>query len=261
MRFVNDDRKVDQTSGVQLQVIAAGLSRCATSSLQAALENELDLGPSMHMAHVMPHVDRLKLCRQAMLETNKAKRQALLHRLFDGYRATCDFPGNMFVDDLVEMYPNAKIILNKRRSAEAWHKSLSSTLMFFQTKTYYYCTYLVPTDYWHHQIHKAANILTKRRWNLPPGFPIEIYDMHNQWVRDIAVQTGKDILEWTPEQGWGPLCEFLGKPKPETSFPHLNDEAFLKKLTAFFMIRGLVAWTAAISAPVVAGYAIWWMRT
>ena len=24
-------------------------------------------------------------------------------------------------------------------------------------------------------------------------------------------------------QGWGPLCQFLGVPEPESPFPHLND--------------------------------------
>jgi len=195
-----------------------------------------------------------------MLETNKEKRQAILHKLFDGYRATCDFPGNYFVEDLVEMYPNAKIILNTRKSPQAWHRSINATLSFFQTKTYHYCTYLIPTDYWHYQVHQAAILVNKRWWNLPPGFSIEFYHIHNKWVRDVAARNGKDVLEFTPEQGWGTLCEFLGKPKPETSFPHLNDEAFLKKLIAFIMIRGLVAWMAVISALVVAGYTLWWMR-
>ena len=105
MRFVDDDRVVDPTSGIQMQVIAAGFARCATSSLQAAFENDLGLGPSMHMGHVAPHVDRLKYCVAALLEEDKAKRQAILHKLFDGYAASCDFPGFTFVDDLIEMYP------------------------------------------------------------------------------------------------------------------------------------------------------------
>ena len=260
MRFIRDDRNVDQASGVQLEVIAAGLPRCATSSLQAAFENEFGLGPCMHMAHVAPHVDRLKMCRQAALETNKENRQAILHKLFDGYRASCDFPGNYFVEDLVEMYPNAKIILNKRKSPEAWHRSMHATLVFFTTKTYHYCTYWIPTDYWHYQLHQAGEVLNKRRWNLPPRFPIEFYHIHNKWVQDVAAQNGKDVLEFTPDQGWGPLCEFLEKPKPETGFPHLNDEAFIRKLIAFVMVRGLLAWMALFSAPVVAGYSIWWMR-
>jgi hypothetical protein len=32
-------------------------------------------------------------------------------------------------------------------------------------------------------------------------------------------------LEWTVEDGWEPLCEFLGKPVPDEPFPHANSAA------------------------------------
>jgi hypothetical protein len=33
------------------------------------------------------------------------------------------------------------------------------------------------------------------------------------------------LLEWTVEDGWEPLCEFLGKPVPDEPFPHVNAAA------------------------------------
>lgn len=30
------------------------------------------------------------------------------------------------------------------------------------------------------------------------------------------------LLEWSPEDGWKPLCGFLGKPVPDIPFPHAN---------------------------------------
>lgn len=33
------------------------------------------------------------------------------------------------------------------------------------------------------------------------------------------------LLEWTVEDGWEPLCEFLGKPVPDEPFPHTNTAA------------------------------------
>lgn len=30
------------------------------------------------------------------------------------------------------------------------------------------------------------------------------------------------LLEWSVEDGWAPLCNFLGKPAPEEPFPHAN---------------------------------------
>ena len=30
------------------------------------------------------------------------------------------------------------------------------------------------------------------------------------------------LLEWYIEDGWEPLCKFLGKPVPDVPFPHAN---------------------------------------
>lgn len=57
----------------------------------------------MHMAHVAPHPDRLKLCLAAMAEVDStAKRHKILRTLFAGYAASADFPGNIFMDDLMD---------------------------------------------------------------------------------------------------------------------------------------------------------------
>ena len=33
------------------------------------------------------------------------------------------------------------------------------------------------------------------------------------------------LLEWYAEDGWEPLCKFLGKPVPDVEFPHANTSA------------------------------------
>lgn len=30
------------------------------------------------------------------------------------------------------------------------------------------------------------------------------------------------LLEWSIDEGWGPLCAFLDKPVPDEPFPHAN---------------------------------------
>ena len=46
-------------------------------------------------------------------DARKEERQALMRSIFaeGGYKATVDFPGSMFAEDLVEMYPDAKVLL------------------------------------------------------------------------------------------------------------------------------------------------------
>ncbi|KAM0558057.1 hypothetical protein ACHAPJ_005224 [Fusarium lateritium] len=142
MRFLSDDRKVDPEVA-RMQVLCLGLPRCATSSLQAALESDvLNLGPAMHMAHIAPHADREQIVIDALNEQDKEKRQKLLHKIFDGYASACDTPGWAFSADLMDMYPEVVIVLNKRPSGQVWLKSIGDSLRFFGT-----WRYLVPTGW------------------------------------------------------------------------------------------------------------------
>jgi hypothetical protein len=105
MRFLSDNKTNGEIHKSQrsLEVIAAGLPRCGTSSLQAALESSyLGFSPSMHMARVVPHADRAQLVIDALREKDRCRRQKILHQIFDGFAATCDFPGVMFIDDLMD---------------------------------------------------------------------------------------------------------------------------------------------------------------
>lgn len=42
-------------------------------------------------------------------------------------------------------------------------------------------------------------------------------------MKRIAGETEGRLLEFRVEEGWGPLCEFLGKEVPEVKFPRGND--------------------------------------
>lgn len=255
MRFVSDDRVVDPKSN-SLRVLAAGLPRCATSSIQAALESDvLGLAPCMHMAHIVPHPDRAQLTIDAMREANREARQKILHQIFDGYAASADFPGMMFVDDLLDMYPEAVVILNKRKSAKVWAESIQNSLRFFGTRSYLLPCLLWKTDRLHYKIHQESYKLWERRFGTPDIFTERSYDLHNEWVRAEAKKRGRPVLEYQPGEGWEPICNFLRKPPPQDGrpFPHLNDAADLRMLKRILVIRGLFAW-AALGGTIWAGW-------
>ena len=50
----------------------------------------------------MPYVSREKILAQATLEKNREVRQKLLHQIFDGYKASSDWPGHQFANDLAD---------------------------------------------------------------------------------------------------------------------------------------------------------------
>jgi len=263
VRFFNDTRSTDPSkSSGRLEVIGAGLPRCATSSLQAALESPpLDFAPCMHMAHIAPYVDQLNLVLAALREEDRERRQKILHQIFDGYAATTDFPGIAFFDDLMDMYPDAQIVLNGRKSGEEWADSIRNSLAFFGQKPYLYICYLIKTDRLHYQIHQATYGLWEKRYGVPRGHQTsaELYEKHFSWAREEAAKRGKPVLEFQPQDGWKPLCGFLGKPMPPagTPYPHLNDQRAIQIVKTIVIVRGLLAWTA-LGGVVYAG--VWFGR-
>ena len=57
------------------------------------------------------------------------------------------------------------------------------------------------------------------------------------------------MLEFKLEDWWGPLCEFLGKPRLDADipFPRVNDAAAIKELIALSMRFGIFAWLRRVS--------------
>jgi Sulfotransferase domain len=49
---------------------------------------------------------------------------------------------------------------------------------------------------------------------------IAAYEAHNDDVRRTVVP--EQLIEWTPSDGWGPLCEGLNLGEPDVPFPHVN---------------------------------------
>lgn len=43
---------------------------------------------------------------------------------------------------------------------------------------------------------------------------------HNDHIRAIVPKD--NLLEWNLQEGWEPLCNFLGKPVPDVPVPHIN---------------------------------------
>lgn len=97
-----------------IQVIGVGLPRTGTSSLQRGLKT-LGFSPCHHMVtdvlgESFPYRNGRKWLQIFEL-TEKDQRQAAIRAIFEegGFKATVDFPPSMFVEDLVEMYPDAKV--------------------------------------------------------------------------------------------------------------------------------------------------------
>lgn len=243
VRFVHDTLPNGElATAARPQVLALGLPRCATSSLQAALES-LGYAPCMHMAHVQPSAERQRLVTEALQASDDVeKRRKILSTLVSGFAATADFPSIVFADDLMDMFPDAPLILNLRPGgAAAWHRSFRGGLRFFDSYAFRAATFLVPSDRAMVRMMRATDAWYTRRWGLT--FRDEaIYDRHNEWVRAEAKKRGRAVLEFTAEDGWGSLCRFLGKEVPSVPYPRMNDQKTMMVVRSFIVMRGLAHW-------------------
>ncbi|KGO57992.1 hypothetical protein PEX1_023020 [Penicillium expansum] len=247
VRFLTDKRvaptpatKPEQKQ--DLLVIGAGLPRTATSSLQAALE-ELNLTPCLHMAQIIPHTSRQELLIATTHIKDTATRQKQLHTLVSGYAAVCDMPAIFFLSDLMDMYPDARVILTTRPNAETWAESCRESLGFFFTRWFAVLGLLWGTERLWYRLNMRILEWCRERFGAEEDiFSLGLYERYNEFVREVVRERGKELLEFKAENGWGPLCAFLGREVPGTDFPRVNERktfAFIKRV---LVLKGVVSW-------------------
>ena len=103
-----------------MKLIGAGLPRTGTLSQKVALEM-LGFQPCYHMVNVLMDLDLAPQWREA-LDGN-----ADWDQIFGGFEATVDWPGSFFTKELIEVYPDAKVLLSVR-DGQAWAKSMRDTI-------------------------------------------------------------------------------------------------------------------------------------
>jgi hypothetical protein len=242
VRFVTDSL-ARPTKRAPLLVIGAGLPRTATSSLQAALE-ELGFDPCLHMAQIIPHPDRMETLIEAATESDNQRRQKLIRQLVDGYETVCDMPAVFFLPELLEIYPEAKIILTTRPDAVAWAKSCYASLGFFFTRPFYLIGFLWKSDRLWYRMNMHILDWSKEKYGMSDPFNATSYERHNDMVRTVAKERGREILEFKAEDGWKPLCEFLNKAVPDSEFPKVNEKKTFRIIKAILIAKGLLGWSA-----------------
>lgn len=153
----------------------------------------------------------------------------------------------------MDMYPDAPVVLNQREGGgAAWFRSFQGSLGFFGTLTYYLLCFPVKSDRLHWTIHQIAGRTCVKKFGV--GFGPEFYDVYQDFVQLEAEKRGRRVLIWRAEDGWGPLCKFLGKEVPKDEpFPWVNDAATMSTVKAALVVRGILSWAAILGGA----YAAW----
>lgn len=200
-----------------LKVIGAGLGRTGTSSLQAALE-ELGFGKCYHMREVFAEGNKH---HPAMWLAATEGKPVNWEHLFAGYQSTVDWPGCNFYKELMDYYPDAKVLLSVR-DPEKWYSSARNTI--FRTHQISVSHFLFSNTPWN----RVKSQLLINLWPsdfkekfLDQDYGIALFERHNEEVQRVVPP--ERLLVYDVKQGWEPLCRFLEVPVPDKPFPHLND--------------------------------------
>lgn len=214
---------------MSIEVIGAGMGRTGTLSLKHALE-QLGYIKTHHMMEVIENPYQL-----AYWNEMEEKRTTDFDAMLKGYTAMVDFPGALYYKELMQQYPDAKVILTVR-DPEKWHKSVSDTI--FQVPKGFDKFMMNIVGIFNPKVKHISRIFdytTKAIWkNLfkdrfqDKVFAIKVF---NDWTEEVKRSVPKEkLLIFEAKDGWKPLCEFLGKPIPDTPYPHVNDTAeFLQR--------------------------------
>jgi Sulfotransferase domain len=209
-----------------MKVIGAGFGRTGTMTLKAALE-ELGAGPCYHMIEVLwGDTSRLPLW-QAAASGEATDWKAI----FDGFESTVDWPGCTFWEPLMEVYPEAKVLLTVR-DPEAWYESARNTIYASlvagqkgelkegnEEPPSPEAFQMISTLIWQGTFHGKFE---------DKAYAIEKFNEHNETVKR-KVPPEKLVVHEVKE-GWKPLAQMLGVPEPETSFPRLNDKVAFREM-------------------------------
>jgi hypothetical protein len=209
-----------------MQVIGAGFGRTGTLTLKAALE-ELGVGPCYHMVEVLwGDTSRLELWQAA------ANGEAVDWKaVFDGFESTVDWPGCTFWEPLMEVFPDAKVLLTVR-DPEAWYESARNTiyasLIAGQKGELREGNEEPPSP-------EAFQMISTLMWQgtfhgkfEDKAYAIERFNEHNETVKR-GVPPERLVVHEVKE-GWKPLAQMLGVPEPRTEFPRLNDKVAFREM-------------------------------
>lgn len=206
-----------------LRLINTGLGRTGTTSLKLALER-LGYGPCSHMFDIVNDSDRLQQWEKVVCDGQRPDWEALFH----GFVSAADGPSAVYHKEIIGAFPKAKVILTVRDSEE-WYRSTHDTLYQFAVRNR---DNPPEPGSMPARIYRFVNTMV---WDglfggrfADKGHAIRVFRRHNEAVADSVAPD--NLLTYDVQQGWEPLCAFLGVPVPTEDFPHANDGGAMRRV-------------------------------
>ncbi|XXH02667.1 hypothetical protein Hte_009049 [Hypoxylon texense] len=255
----------------KVHVIAAGYSRTGTVSMSLALAKLLD-GPVLHGGtQILVRDDEYcSLWIKAYKARNagdKAQTLKLVREATAGFVATADLPPADFMSEMMELYPDAKVVL-VRRDPQKWWDSIAALSGW--TAPWWFGVVMAPIPGWRYlpsfvtEYSRSTLKLAGLTENTDSAAQLiklggpHILEAHNEKVRSLVPKS--QLLEMELSEGWEPLCRFLGVPVPDEAFPRANDAKAADDYAVKVLFKVFQVWLGIFSAAgvtVYSGFRLW----
>jgi len=228
-----------------MKLIGAGLPRTATTTQMIALEM---LGlPCYHMRDMMADLGK------SVPQWRKAfDGEGPWEEIFEGKESTVDWPASYHWRELIEVYPDAKVLLSVR-DHDGWTTSMQNTInqIYFGDSLMHH---LAQAQYQIDPVYAAwIDLMIDMMWNErgamagTEGVSEEMAVKAEEWNQAVIDTVPSErLLVWNAKEGWDPLCDFLEVPVPSEPLPHVNDTENFQKVL--------------IMAPAITAINEWWER-
>jgi hypothetical protein len=187
-----------------MKVIGAGLGGTGTLQVKEALE-QIGFGPCYHIAEVERHPEHVPLWRQ-VADGGAPDWDAL----FGAYEACVDFPACAMYEELLDAYPDARVVLTVGDPERAYER-VRETIYALATRD----DSPLPAP-----LRVAFDRLV---WERVFGGSFEdrkaALAVYRRWPDEVRARVpAEQLLVYDVAEGLDPLCRFLGRDVPAEAF-------------------------------------------
>lgn len=221
--------RTERTRKLPMRILVLGLCRTGTTTLTTALR-KLSYTPH-HMRSVLAHPQEIALWEEAIASTltPSSPRAPYGRQEFDillaDYDAVTDIPGAIFAKQLIEAYPEAKVILTTRRY-EDWERSMRGSIWCLDRWWLFVGCRVVGITQMAPLVRLVHDVFEVHNGNQYGGLVARrAFERHCETVRGLVPK--ERLLEVAVEDegfGWEALCGFLGEEVPAEEFPRFSED-------------------------------------
>jgi hypothetical protein len=231
-RMYNKDQGISRRHSkrtVPLEVLSLGYSRTGTMTMHKVFSI---LGyPAYHFSSFYDNKCESDMWMEAINAKFYGRGEMPDKAFFDGILghigATTDSPCNLFGRELVQFYPDAKVVLVER-DIESWFRSWMSFCKDAYNPMIHLLGRLNPGFLGKMaQLGDAITVIQSGHSKNLDEVRVRCKDAYRHHYQDVVDFTPPDrLLKFKLADGWEPLCKFLGKPVPVCKFSIIQTMAY-----------------------------------